>query len=169
MERRAFVLALALTLPLALYGIPYAYAVSTQSTYVRALQDQLSPGAAVNEFVLCSNPSDYTQHFTVGTPNAHSHFFFEGTLLTSSVAVAQNGDNPNGWRVGVRNDESLAVDFVVQIVCQSPITLPAGLGVPEFGSLYVAIALGAVAYFLLARRFGRKPTAPVQIRSSQLD
>jgi hypothetical protein len=34
MEKRALILALALTIPLALYGIPYAYASVTSSDYV---------------------------------------------------------------------------------------------------------------------------------------
>jgi hypothetical protein len=49
----------------------------------------------------------------------------------------------------------------VYIICQSPITV-AGVGVPEFGSLYVAIALGAVVYFMLSRRFGRRPATLLQ-------
>jgi hypothetical protein len=45
----------------------------------------------------------------------------------------------------------------LEIICQTPVTV-AGIGVPQFGSLYVAIALGAVAYFLMSRRFARTPT-----------
>jgi hypothetical protein len=47
---------------------------------------------------------------------------------------------------------------VVDVVCQTPIAAVAGVSVPQFGSLYVAIALGAVAYFMLSRRFARTPT-----------
>jgi len=43
-----------------------------------------------------------------------------------------------------------------------PITV-AGIGVPEFGSLYIAIALGAVLYFLLARRYSGRPTISAQV------
>jgi hypothetical protein len=45
----------------------------------------------------------------------------------------------------------------VYAVCQMPIAV-GGISVPEFGSLCVAIALGAVAYFMLSRRFARRPT-----------
>jgi hypothetical protein len=31
------------------------------------------------------------------------------------------------------------------------------VGVPEFGSLYVAIALGALVYFMLSKRYARRP------------
>jgi hypothetical protein len=51
----------------------------------------------------------------------------------------------------------------MRAVCQTPVTV-AGVSVPEFGSLYVAIALGAVLYFLLARRFA--PTKAALPRSS---
>ena len=47
------------------------------------------------------------------------------------------------------------------MVCQTPVTV-AGVGVPEFGSLYAAIALGAVAYFMLSRRLTRRPTLSAQ-------
>jgi hypothetical protein len=46
-------------------------------------------------------------------------------------------------------------------ICQTPITV-AGIGVPEFGSFYVAIALGAVVYFMLSRRLARSPTISPQ-------
>jgi hypothetical protein len=49
------------------------------------------------------------------------------------------------------------VSVDVWVVCQTPITV-AGIGVPEFGSLYVAIALGAVVYFVMSRRLARRPT-----------
>jgi hypothetical protein len=44
-----------------------------------------------------------------------------------------------------------------EVICQTPLTV-AGIGVPEFGSLYVAIALGAVVYFVMSRRLARRPT-----------
>jgi hypothetical protein len=53
----------------------------------------------------------------------------------------------------------------LEIICQSAVTLPAGIGVPEFGSLYVAIALGAVVYFMMSRRFARRPTMSGQVKA----
>jgi len=47
--------------------------------------------------------------------------------------------------------------MVAQVICQTPINV-AGIGVPQFGSLYVAIALGAVLYFLLSKRFAGRPS-----------
>jgi hypothetical protein len=48
----------------------------------------------------------------------------------------------------------------VWAICMTPVTV-AGIGVPEFGSLYAAIALGAVVYFMLSRYSSRKPSLPV--------
>jgi hypothetical protein len=59
-------------------------------------------------------------------------------------------------------DASFAIAFTAGAVCQTPITV-AGIGVPEFGSLYMAIALGAVAYFLMARRLARSPAVPARV------
>ena len=44
------------------------------------------------------------------------------------------------------------------IVSQSPITV-AGVTIPEFGSLYVAIALAALVYFGLFRHYMKRPAA----------
>jgi hypothetical protein len=158
MERRSLVLAAALTLPLLLYGIPYAYAAttSTQSTYVVAKAVTIS-GNTLNALVhlQCSNPADYTQHFTIYPDNPTDVHTRGSYLLTSTGATAGTGDNPNGWIIDVINSYSGDLDATVQIVCQSPVTVSiAGIGVPEFGSLYAAIALGAIAYFVLARRYG---------------
>jgi hypothetical protein len=82
-------------------------------------------------------------------------------MLNSAGGVALTGANPNGWVIGLFNPD-LGFSFNgVQIVCQTPITV-AGVSVPEFGSLYVAIALGAVVYFILSRRITTKPTLSAQ-------
>jgi len=68
MERRALVLALALTLPLALYGVPYAYAATTQSTYIVTSDSRFIAGGHVDLFSAhCSSPLDVTQHFGIHT------------------------------------------------------------------------------------------------------
>jgi hypothetical protein len=149
MEKRALVLALALTLPLALYGIPYAYAATVSSSYV------VSSGQ--NEAFVHCKTGDYATGggFSTDTPGAivlSRAAFFDGT----SYSFITNGQ-PNAWGAVV----GLGSEHEVQVVCQTPVTV-AGIGVPEFGSLYVAIALGAVVYFMLARHFTKRPAISVQ-------
>jgi hypothetical protein len=167
MERRAVVVALALTLPLALYGIPYAYA-STQSTYVVA-SSYTSVGASASHtfIVMCSNPLDYTVRFAIdeGSGNIPAYPNSNGVLLNSAGShILTTGDVPNGWEVTVQNTYSSTLLMNLDIICQTPVTV-AGIGVPEFGSLYVAIALGAVVYFMLSRRFARRTTVSALVQS----
>ena len=158
MERQVAILALALTLPLAMYGIPYAYA-GTQSTYVVASASIAIPSGETNSInVQCSSISDFTEHFTVGTdfPGTSPIQVLQAQVLDSSGHLALAGATPNGWSVMIYNAFSYPSDFVVQIICQSPVTV-AGIGVPEFGSLYFAVAIGAVVYFTVSRRYaGRR-------------
>jgi hypothetical protein len=147
MEKRAVILALALTLPLALYGIPYAYAATSSSSYV--VKADSFP--LTNAHVHC-NAGDYA---TGGGGRTRAG----STLTTYTEPETWNGvsyvptvsGTPNAW--GAEANDILTV-FVV---CQTPITV-AGIGVPEFGSLYVAIALGVIVYFFLSRQFARRPT-----------
>jgi len=90
------------------------------------------------------------------------HYAFEGlgdtlsiTVLNSGGNLAQTGDLPNGWFYGVGGSGP----YAIWAFCQSPITV-AGIGVPQFGSLYLAIALGAMVYFVLSKRIARDPTTP---------
>ncbi len=165
MEKRAAVLALALTFPLVLYGVPYAYAIATQSTYVvekfqQIPKDTVYPSVVV-DVVMCSTSSDFTQHFT--TIHGPDVSIVDTVLLNSGQLYATTGDNPNGWRIDARNpNPSFDEALDVQIICQSAITVPAGIGVPQFGSLYVAIALGAALYFMLSRRFSGGPQRAAQ-------
>jgi hypothetical protein len=166
MEKRAVVLSLALTLPLLLYGIPYAYAASTQSTYVvRATFPIMAGGAMGLVIIQCASPSDFTQHYAVSNPE---QFPVSGVNTINSAGLKTNtGDNPNGWLIEVHNlSTGSAFGITAEIICQSPLTLVAGIGVPEFGSLYVAIALGALVYFMLARHFARRPsTVSAQLKA----
>jgi len=169
MERRALVLALALTLPLALYGVPYAYAATTQSTYVVVKQADVGPFSDVLTGVRCSSPLDSTQHFAVFPPDFSLQDSFTisvrySWLNNSAGGDARTGDNPNGWTVALHNPSARDLLVNLQIVCQSPITV-AGISVPEFGSLYVAIALGAVAYFALSRQYPGTRTAQATTRA----
>jgi hypothetical protein len=155
-ETRALVLALALTLPLALYAIPFAYAVSTQSTYVVKTSPDLSTGLGGAQ-AKCSSALDSTEHY--GYTNQNIVTLISVFPVNSGGSEVVTGDNPNGWRLVFSSAPGAVTE--VYIICQSPITV-AGVGVPEFGSLYVAIALGAVVYFMLSRRFGRRPATLLQ-------
>jgi hypothetical protein len=151
MEKRALVLALALTLPLGLYGIPYAYATTTSTTYRVFTSNTINPGGVFTVTALCHS-GDYATGGSASQPF--------GVTITGS---APHGDSPpNGWDGYFYNPESGPVTVTTFVVCQTPITV-AGIGVPQFGSLYVAIALGAVAYFMLSRRFARRSTISAQV------
>jgi hypothetical protein len=164
MERRALVLALALTLPLALYGIPYAYALTTQSTYVVLFGDNIAAHGQIVDVVRCSSPTDSTQHFALFLFSPFTMTVIGSSLTNSAGGEASTGEIPNGWAVILHNPEASPQAVGVQIICQTPITV-AGIGVPQFGSLYVAIALGAVVYFMMARRFAGRPTVSAQVKT----
>jgi hypothetical protein len=161
-EKRSLVLALALTLPLALYGIPYAAASTFSSTYVVTATNTVAVGSQIDQSVHC-NSGDYATGGGVnpqegGAVVSRSYpLFFDGA---SYNLVGAN--QPNAWTGEVVSIAGTQDAFGIQtyVVCQTPITV-AGIGVPEFGSLYVAIALGAVLYFMLSRRFTRRPAISI--------
>ncbi len=157
MRKAEAVLAVVLVVPLALYFVPYAYASATQVTYVvNGPPISTLGGQLHNEFqVKCSSPSDFTLHYTDRSPEEVP--LFEVVPLDSGGGVANTGETPNGWIFALHNAVSFGVTTEVDIYCQSPVTV-AGIGVPEFGSLYAAIALGAVVFFLMSRYMsGKKP------------
>jgi hypothetical protein len=155
MERRALAVALALTIPLALYGIPYAYAATNGATYVVQVSAS-TPSGQGGDLTPSCNRGDYA---------TGGGFTLAGATTPAEVFSSQPGGGapPTLWSVSYYNDLSTSVEVIAYVVCQSPITV-AGLGVPQFGSLYAAIALGAVVYFMLSRQFQRRPTisTPVQ-------
>jgi len=169
MERHALVLVLALMVPLALYGIPYSYAVTTSSSYVV----KSSASAAASSFGITTsscNPGDYATGGSIlqGTSSHSGITGFPSQLVvywdvpTVAGVPAQTGEKPDSWIGEVFNTDSVgAHSYEVTVVCQTPIAV-AGVGVPEFGSLYVAIALGAMVYFVLSRRFTRRPSLLAQ-------
>jgi len=85
--------------------------------------------------------------------------FIDGSSF-SNVRAGQ----PNAWGGTLTTVNGLASTANIEfwVVCQTPTTV-AGIGVPQFGSLYVAIALGAVAYFLLARRHSVARTTSLRL------
>ena len=155
MEKRALFLALMLTLPLALYGIPYAYAAQTSSTYT-VESSTIAPAGSTAGWSASCNSGDYA---TGGGYKLSSEDLF---VVESEASPQFPPPNPNEWLVVVDNKSpNTDLSFEVQAVCQSPITV-AGITVPEFGSLYVAIALGAVIYFALSRQHAGKRAAGIK-------
>jgi hypothetical protein len=164
LEKRALVLALALTLPLATYGIPYAYASTVSSSYVVTVTNTVATGTQIDASVHCNSgayatgggvdPKEGSAVVSRGYP-----LFFDGTFYH----LVGTNDEPNAWHGEVVSVAGLQEAFGIQVyvVCQTPITV-AGIGVPQFGSLYVAIALGAVLYFMLSRHFTRRLTIPTR-------
>jgi len=172
LERRALVVALALAIPLISYGVPYAYAATTSSSYV--VENDYAHRTTVpghgygNNAVLC-NSGDYA--------TGALYMLWSITEGYPGVIVATHGTNdptgstyitsgtPQGMVVEVYNPYQFdSLIFTAGAICQHPIIV-AGIGVPQFGSLYVAIAIGAVAYFLLSRRFAKRPTVSALVKA----
>jgi hypothetical protein len=165
-EKRALALALALTVPLALYGVPYAYAATLSSSYVVTTTSTLPTASSIGASAHC-NTGDYATGGGVNPQEGGAvvsrslPLHFDGTSY-SSISSGQ----PNAWNGEVVSTAGTQEDFGIAtyVICQTPITV-AGIGVPEFGSLYLAIALGAVLYFMLSRRFARRPAMPSQAKA----
>jgi hypothetical protein len=149
MEKHALVLALALTLPLVLYGVPYAYASVTSSSYVVYGGGGATPFNK-SQFVVYCHSGDYVT-------GGGFDLYDQTTQLITSAPLGQPVSVFEGWYIQVYNPSSTTYGTRVWAVCQTPIVV-AGVSVPEFGSLYVAIALGAVVYFTMSRRLARRPT-----------
>jgi len=138
MESRALILALALTIPLVLYGIPYAYAATTTSSYVVTATGTANPSSFLSLSAHC-NPGDFatgggfTSHLGIGAITADPTG--QGALLFWSRPDPTSG-TPTAWSVEVSNPTGTAFSLDVYVVCQTPITV-AGIGVPQFGSLYI--------------------------------
>jgi hypothetical protein len=168
MERRALILALALTLPLAAYGIPYVYAGSVVTTYtVDGPEVTANPGQRAFTYADCRSGDVATGggHFNI-VDNIYSNpiVLFSGPEVFDGVShsFAHTGQTASSWRVDERglSSDVLGIEFGAFVECMTPVTV-AGIGVPQFSSLYVAIALGALVYFTLARRYSKRPLAPI--------
>jgi len=170
MEKRAAILALVLTLPLALYGVPFAYALTAASNHYTNERDFSFPALSSGTVSASCNLGDsatgggYSLHadYAGQTPKFNVLTTGTGTFGLSTHAPSQDtwyfeGINENNSPVSPSVNAGDAT-VAVYVVCETPVTV-AGVGVPEFGSLYAAIALGAVAYFMLSRRFARAPTS----------
>jgi hypothetical protein len=157
MESRAVVVALALSLPLALYGIPYAYAATSSSYEVLGNSQAISAGALGASTATCDS-GDYVTGggWSIDPLIAGGG----GNDFIISAGAGSGTVNLNGWFVETHNLRSSSETLQAIAMCQKPIVV-AGVTVPEFGSLYVAIALGALVYFLLSRQLaGRRAMLP---------
>ena len=87
---------------------------------------------------------------------------FVSTFPTLGGNLLSTGQTPDGWEFEAGSIAVGSPTFGdVWVVCQTPVTV-GGVSVPQFGSLYVAIALGAVVYFMLSRHFTRRPAVSAQ-------
>ncbi len=162
-SRRHKLLLLILTVPLLLYFVPYASAAISSSSYVVYATQDGTGNSATSAAAVCST-GDYATGGGAEETGATTGFvfsskpqFFDGSSVTD-ITTGQ----PNAWFGGVETADGsasvLSFGIRVWVVCQSPITV-AGVTVPEFGSLYVAIALAAALYFVMSTlRQRRTPT-----------
>lgn len=153
-----------LTIPLLLYAIPYAYAATVSSTYqVSTSHTIVSTDTAPLILTAACKSGDYATGGGAGHNLDSTQFSTSLSLPTQGGFTGLSGQ-PDGW-VGFFNWPSPTSFFdggvvTVTVICQTPITV-AGIGVPEFGSLYSAIALAAVLYFgLTVLRQRRAPAIP---------
>jgi len=153
--KKEAVLAFALLAPLALYFIPYAYAATSSSYTVNVSLTETAPGH-FDQFAYC-NTGDYATGGGGGTTEDGGQVQNLAPAGTGNVVVFSG--QPTGWFSSVNLIGTGSFQVQVWVVCQSPITV-AGVGVPEFGQLYTAIALGAVAFFLFTRYTNSKWPGP---------
>ena len=151
MERTGKILILALAVPLMFYAVPYAYASVTTSSYMMFAGNTLGNIADVH-----CNAGDYATgggSFSAGAlVNSNPEIYNFGT---GTYSPATSG-TPNAWHVAAAD-----TNVAAWVICQTPVTV-AGITVPQFGSLYTAIALAAVLYFALTTlRQRRTPTISV--------
>ncbi len=163
MNLRALFVILALTLPLVLYGIPYAYAATSTSSYQVHNFVTIPNDSTIHEVDAVCNSGDYAVGGGYNTAVGNLNEVVFGAIPTTGASHSITG-TPDRWTALVKNSGSVSDEIDVAVVCQTPLTV-AGIGVPEFGQLYVAIALGALVYFLIARRYS--PPKAIGARPSQ--
>jgi hypothetical protein len=147
MNGREKILVLALAIPLLLYCVPYAYATTVSSSYVVSNTFLQLPGTVVEVTATC-NTGDYATGGGYETIPAYTVYLSEPAPIGGTGA-------PDGWTVSRNLGGSESTDLTAYVVCQTPITV-GGITVPEFGSLYAAIAIAAIAYFGLSLLKARK-------------
>jgi len=147
-----------LLIPIVLYFVPYTYAATTSTDYVVTGSSQIGESIMLAVNLECNSgdyaiSGGYKLDFisdVAAVPKVASSYPTLGASPTTS------GQTPNGWAFDLENPTALTTTFSLWVVCQTPVTV-AGIGVPEFGSLYIAIALGTLVYFVLSRQFQKRP------------
>lgn len=158
MRNKLAIVAIAiLAVPLALYFVPYSFA-ATSSTYLVTTTFSVS-GPGTGDGTASCNSGDYATGGGYGQIGAASSV--EDFLPTPSVS----GDEPTGYYLQVSTTGTFS--FSVWAICQTPIAV-AGIGVPEFGQLYIAIALGALVFYLMGRYMSRNKVTSVAPPSSKI-
>jgi len=132
----------------------------------------VAPGtsADVDAYVHCSG-ADYATGGAVSPQEG-------GAVVRGSYPVLFSGGSysaissgrPNAWFWEVASTVAPQDDFcnTTYVVCQTPFAV-AGVTVPEFGSLYAAIALGAGVHFMLARHHTSRPAVSARVQAQQSD
>lgn len=148
-ERNEKIVLLALTVPLVLFSGTYTYAATMSSSYVVVTPGTVPPGSTTSpsSLIVQANCNGVDYATGGGWNSGNDPPTHPISMPTKGGAVIfTTGVTPNGWQVAFENTNGISYGVSVYAVCQTPITA-AGLTVPEFGSLYVAIALAALLYF----------------------
>src|SRR3989442_12114198 len=122
-----------LVIPLALYFVPYSYALSSSSYTVQ--DTVVVPPHMTAETTPFCNTGDYV---------TGGGYLLNGQLGDVLILVSRPfvpGTNPSGWNVqgyDQSSQTSVTDSIVAYAVCQRPVMV-AGIGVPEFGNFYIAI------------------------------
>lgn len=144
MRRDLRILVLVLTIPLLLYGVGYAYAVQTTGSYAnRTSILSIAAGSGESATIYC-NSGDFA------TGGGFEGLGGLGPQLNFYNSRPNSVTQPTGWYVTVNNPTQSASAFRATVICQTPITV-AGIGVPEFGTMYIVMLLGAAVFLFLTR------------------
>jgi hypothetical protein len=126
MERRGILLVVALAMPLALDGFPYAYAsIATSDHVVRATW---TVHAGNGDFNPACHPGDYAvsggyapSGLTVSTPGGVAPTpEIVSTFPTLAGVPASDGQTPDGWTFEAGNASGADAPAEVWVVCQTP-------------------------------------------------
>jgi hypothetical protein len=143
MKKDLKILVLVLLVPLMVFGTGYAYAQQTISSYINYSSVDVPAGQSSGAVIAYCNAGDFA---TGGSSAKEAGLIMDGSA-PFPIAL---GATPQGWTASGVNPTGAPLQLTVYAVCMSPITL-AGIGVPEFGSMYMAIILAAAVYFALTR------------------
>jgi hypothetical protein len=139
---------IALSIPVALFGVGYASAQQFATDYVRVNSVPMKVSQTTIASVSC-DPGDL--------PTGGEYQIHEGGAVAgvgeANVFVVYGSPlgAPNTWTV-VAFDHWQRDTLILEVYlyCMSPITV-AGIGMPEFGSIYIVIILAAAFYSVLTR------------------